>query len=165
MIYIYCDGSILKNPGGVGGWATIVSYKNKEVELANYELDTTNNRMELQAAIKGIRSVKKLGSKIHVTSDSQYVVKGASEWLAGWIRRGWHNSNGDPTVNKDLWLTIIELSKLHTITWEWVRGHAGHHFNERCDVLAGVAARSQKSHKLKILKLREKRSKDNGKSS
>jgi ribonuclease HI len=155
MIHIYCDGSILKNPGGVGGYAAIIVYRNREVEIAGFELDTTNNRMELQAAIQAIRRIKREGRKLHVVSDSQYVILGASQWLTNWVQNGWRNSNMRPTVNKDLWKTVIELKKKHQITWEWVRGHDGHHFNERADVLAGIAARTRTKHLKKITKRRE----------
>ncbi|MFP5503432.1 MAG: ribonuclease HI, partial [Candidatus Sericytochromatia bacterium] len=100
---------------------------------------STNNRAELMAAVIGLRALKR-PSKVKVVSDSQYVVKGMSEWVQGWMRRGWKTASGDPVKNRELWEALVEAAKPHQVRWEWVKGHAGHHYNERCDVLAKAEA-------------------------
>ncbi len=133
-ITIYCDGACSGNPGP-GGFGYIIRKDGKSAEFKGGSPSATNNRMELTAAIKAIEKIKQR-SKITVVSDSQYLVKGMTEWISGWQKRGWINSQKDPVKNKDLWLKLIELSKKHDIRWEWVRGHEGHIENEKCDRLA-----------------------------
>ncbi|MDB5097005.1 MAG: rnhA [Cyanobacteria bacterium RYN_339] len=137
-VIIYCDGCSLDNPGP-GGWAAILVYNGVEKEFVGGELASTNNRAELQAATIGLQALKR-GCTVKVVSDSQYVVKGMSEWVAGWQRKGWRTANGDPVKNRELWEALLEAVKPHNVKWEWVKGHAGHHYNERCDVLAKEAA-------------------------
>jgi ribonuclease HI len=133
-IEIYSDGACSGNPG-VGGWGTILRSGDTEKELSGAEWETTNNRMEMTAAIRGLEALKR-PCDVVVTTDSQYLVKGMTEWLAGWIRKGWVNSKKEPVLNRDLWERLQELSKVHRIQWAWIRGHNGHPENERCDALA-----------------------------
>ena len=104
-------------------------------ELCGGTPDTTNNRMEMMAVIQGLESLK-YGCEVTVTTDSKYVIRGMTEWMEGWVRRGWHNSEGKPTPNKDLWLLLVDAAERHTIEWVWVKGHRGHPENERADRLA-----------------------------
>lgn len=133
-VEIYCDGACSGNPG-VGGWGAILRYGKTEKELSGADGDTTNNRMEMTAAIRALESLKRPCHAV-ITTDSQYLVKGMTEWLPGWIRRGWVNSKKEPVLNRDLWERLYELSKIHKIEWAWIRGHNGHIENERCDALA-----------------------------
>lgn len=131
---IFCDGACSGNPGP-GGWGTILRCGGSEKELSGGEPLTTNNRMELTAAIKGLSALKRPCS-VTITTDSQYLVKGMTEWMKGWQKRGWINSKREPVVNRDLWERLNELSGIHSVQWRWVRGHDGHAENERCDELA-----------------------------
>ena len=133
-VEIFCDGACSGNPG-VGGWGAVLRYGEKEKELSGAEGLTTNNRMELTAAIEALSSLKR-PCQVVLTTDSQYVMKGMTEWIAGWVRKGWVNSKKEPVLNRDLWERLLELSKTHRIEWRWVRGHNGHPENERCDELA-----------------------------
>lgn len=137
-VVIYSDGCSLENPGP-GGWAAILTFKGREKEVVGGEPVSTNNRAELMAAVIGLRALKR-PSKVKVVSDSQYVVKGMNEWVQGWMRRGWKTASGDPVKNRELWEALVEAAKPHQVRWEWVKGHAGHHYNERCDVLAKAEA-------------------------
>lgn len=139
MIEIFCDGACSGNPGP-GGFGAILKSGKSEKELSGGEIITTNNRMELTAAITALESLTRPCS-VTVTSDSQYMVKGMTEWISGWIRKGWINSKKEPVLNRDLWERLQELSLTHRIEWKWVRGHAGHAENERCDELARAAIR------------------------
>jgi ribonuclease HI len=136
-VEIFCDGACSGNPGA-GGYGTILRYGGSEKELSGAEGLTTNNRMELMAAIAGLAALKRSCSVV-VTSDSQYLVKGMTEWLAGWVKKGWKNSKKEEVLNRDLWEQLLELSQVHRIQWVWVRGHNGHPENERCDELARAA--------------------------
>lgn len=136
-VEIFCDGACSGNPGA-GGYGTILRYGGSEKELSGAEGLTTNNRMELMAAISGLEALKR-PCDVVVTSDSQYLVKGMSEWLAGWVKKGWKNSKKEEVLNRDLWERLLALSKVHHITWVWVQGHNGHPENERCDELARAA--------------------------
>jgi ribonuclease HI len=133
-VEIYCDGACSGNPG-VGGWGSVLRYGDKEKELAGSAAETTNNRMELTAAIEALAFLKR-PCQVVLTTDSQYLMKGMTEWITGWVRKGWVNSKKDPVLNRDLWERLLELSKIHHIEWRWVRGHNGHPENERCDELA-----------------------------
>lgn len=134
VVEIFCDGACSGNPGP-GGWGTILRFNGSEKELSGGEKETTNNRMELTAAIEGLSALKR-PCRVVVTTDSQYLVKGMTEWLAGWQKKGWINSKREPVMNRDLWERLVDLSRQHSVDWRWVRGHAGHAENERCDELA-----------------------------
>lgn len=137
VVEIYCDGACSGNPGP-GGWGTILRFGGTEKELSGGEPDTTNNRMELTAAIEGLSALKR-PCRVILTTDSQYLVKGMTEWMSGWLRKGWVNSKREPVMNRDLWERLNELVKLHDVEWRWVKGHDGHAENERCDELARAA--------------------------
>ncbi len=133
-IQIYTDGACKGNPGA-GGWGALLVAGAHRKELCGGEAQTTNNRMEMTAVIRALEALKR-PSKVSVHTDSQYVQKGVSEWMAGWKKRNWRTSDGKPVKNQDLWLQLDALSRLHEIQWNWVRGHAGHPENERADALA-----------------------------
>ena len=134
-VCIYTDGACSGNPGP-GGWAAILSYNGHERELSGGEPATTNNRMELIAAISALEALKE-PCEVELWTDSQYLARAVNEgWLAGWKRRGWKKSDGSPALNPDLWAQALEQEARHTITYVWVKGHAGHPENERCDQLA-----------------------------
>lgn len=136
IVEIYTDGS--GRDSGHGGYGVMLRYGEHEKELSGFELETTLQRMELLAAIRGLDALQ-TPKKVHLYSDSQYLVRGMSEWIEGWLRDGRLEASGD-LANQDLWLQLVPLSRKHQITWKWVRGHAGHPFNERCDKLAKRAA-------------------------
>ncbi len=142
-IEIYCDGACSGNPG-VGGWGCILRHGEHEKELCGAVAATTNNRMELTAAISALESLTR-PCHVVLTTDSQYLVKGMTEWLPGWVKKGWINSKKEPVLNRDLWERLIELTGRHKVTWAWVRGHAGHEENERCDALARGAIEAFRS--------------------
>lgn len=133
-IYIYSDGACKGNPGA-GGWGALLVTDGHRKEICGGEANTTNNRMEMTAVIRALESLKR-PSTVEVHTDSQYVQKGISEWMAGWKRRNWRTADGKPVKNQDLWLQLDALSQLHRIEWKWVRGHNGHPENERADELA-----------------------------
>ena len=135
-VEIYTDGGCQPNPG-TGGWAAIMLYGGKEKELSGAEPNTTNNRMELTAAVRALEALKR---PCHVVlhTDSEYLKNGVSTWIHGWKKNGWKRKEG-ALKNVDLWQRLDELTSKHKIEWRWVRGHAGHDLNERCDVLAGQA--------------------------
>jgi ribonuclease HI len=141
-VEIFCDGACSGNPG-VGGFGCILRCGDKEKELSGAEQMTTNNRMELTGAIVALESLKR-PCEVTLTTDSQYLVKGMTEWINGWIRRDWKNSKKEPVLNRDLWERLLDLGKKHKITWTWVQGHNGHVENERCDALARAAIEEQK---------------------
>ena len=140
LIAIYTDGSCLSNPGP-GGWAAILRWRNNEKELTGSEFDTTNNRMELMAAIMGLNAVTRT-IPITLYTDSRYVMNGVQEWMPLWKENGWKTSSKKPVANQDLWQKLDDAVSRHSITWKWVKGHDGHQFNERCDQLARSAAES-----------------------
>lgn len=142
-VEIFCDGACSGNPGP-GGYGAILRCSGREKEISGWAPDTTNNRMELTAVIEALRQLTRPCS-ITITTDSQYVVKGMTEWIAGWQRKGWRNSKKEPVLNRDLWEALLEASRQHSITWEWVRGHDGHAENERCDCLAREALLMRRS--------------------
>ena len=137
-IEIHTDGACLGNPGP-GGWAALLRYKGHERELAGGEGHTTNNRMELMAAIMGLETLTE-PCRIMLQTDSQYVRQGITEWMSGWVRRNWKTAGGDPVKNRDLWERLHAATGRHTIEWKWVKGHNGDPDNERVDVLARNAA-------------------------
>lgn len=136
-ILIYTDGGADPNPG-IGGWAAILQYGEHEKVLTGHDPDTTNNRMELTAAIHALRALNR-PSTVDIHVDSEYVRRGITEWIDGWAERNWVRRGGKPVPNADLWQTLWALTKQHTITWHWVRGHSGDPLNERVDRLARQA--------------------------
>jgi len=136
-VEIFCDGACSGNPGA-GGFGCILRCGDKEKELSGAEPLTTNNRMELMGAITALESLKR-PCEVTLTTDSQYLAKGMTEWISGWVKRDWKNSKKEPVLNRDLWERLLALSKTHRISWNWVRGHNGHAENERCDELARAA--------------------------
>lgn len=139
-IEIYTDGACSGNPGP-GGWGAILRAKGVEKELSGGEKDTTNNRMEMMAVIAALEAVTR-PCNITITTDSQYVMKGMTEWLVGWKAKNWRTANKKPVKNADLWQRMEAAAVPHKLQWQWVRGHQGHAENERADQLA-VAAREQ----------------------
>jgi len=131
---MFTDGACRGNPGP-GGWGVVLRYGRHEKELYGGERDTTNNRMELMAAIKGLESLTR-GCKVRVTTDSVYVRSGITEWLPNWKRRGWKTAAGKPVKNLDLWQRLDRAAQAHDVSWHWVKGHSGHPENERADALA-----------------------------
>lgn len=138
VVEIWTDGACLGNPGP-GGWAAVLRLGEREKELVGGEPETTNNRMELMAAISALEALKR-PSKVRLVSDSEYVVKGITEWLPGWRAKGWKK-----VKNRDLWERLAEVAGRHEVTWEWVRGHSGNVMNERVDRLAAAEAERQKA--------------------
>lgn len=133
-VTIYSDGACDGNPGP-GGWAAVLSYGKHTREISGGEPATTNNRMELQAAIEALRALKEPCGVAFYT-DSKYLKDGISNWVAGWKRRRWRTSDKKRVKNEDLWRQLDEAASKHAVTWHWVKGHAGNHPNERCDQLA-----------------------------
>ena len=136
-ITVYTDGACRGNPGP-GGWGVLLRYDQPEKGLYGAEGETTNNRMELMAAIKAIEAVTE-SCEIELWTDSQYVQKGITEWLPNWKARNWHTANRKPVKNADLWQQLEQAIKTHRVSWHWVRGHSGHPDNERVDALANRA--------------------------
>ncbi len=132
---IYTDGSCRKNPGP-GGWGAVLVYGERELELHGGEAQTTNNRMELTAVIKALSALKR-PCDVTLVSDSKYVCDGMTKgWAESWKKRGWRKSDNSPALNPELWEELLELCKVHAVTFVWVKGHAGHPYNERCDAMA-----------------------------
>ena len=136
-VEIFADGACSGNPGA-GGWAAILRHRRSEKELSGSEPDTTNNRMEMLAAIMGLEALKRR-CRVRLYSDSQYVRDGITKWIGGWKRRGWRTADNQPVKNIDLWQRLDRAAAGHEISWIWVRGHAGHPGNERADALARAA--------------------------
>lgn len=139
---IYTDGACRGNQYGnaAGGYGVIIDCGSERTELAQGYADTTNNRMELRAAIAGLKAVEE-ASTIELVTDSKYVSDAFNQnWIAGWLKRGWKNASKKPVKNRDLWEELIPLAEKHEVTWTWVRGHSGHPDNERADELACMAA-------------------------
>lgn len=137
IVEIYTDGACRGNPGP-GGWGAILRYNHHEKHLYGGELETTNNRMELLAAIMALASLKR-ACKIILTTDSQYLRKGITEWFTAWQQNGWRTANKKPVKNADLWQRLISETQRHDIKWHWVKGHSGHSENELADQLANKA--------------------------
>ena len=133
-IVIHTDGACSGNPGP-GGWGAILHWKGHEKELSGAEAETTNNRMELTAAIAALEALKRR-SKVRLVTDSTYVRDGVTKWIHGWKRNGWKTAAKKPVKNDDLWKRLDAIASKHDVTWEWVKGHAGHPDNERADQLA-----------------------------
>lgn len=140
IVEIFTDGACSGNPGP-GGYGAILKYGGKTKEISGCDRKTTNNRMEMVALIEALRILKK-PCKIKVVTDSNYLLKGMTEWIQGWIRRNWLSSQKRPVLNRDLWEELLELSKPHQVEWQWIRGHNGHPENERCDQLARAAIKN-----------------------
>lgn len=133
-VEIFTDGACKGNPGP-GGWGALLRYRDREKEIYGGELNTTNNRMELLAVIRGLQALSRV-SAVRITTDSQYVKKGITEWIGNWKRNGWQTAARKPVKNSDLWRTLDELAAKHDVDWAWVKGHSGHAENERADALA-----------------------------
>jgi ribonuclease HI len=136
-VHIYTDGACRGNPGP-GGWGAILRYGSHEKELYGAERETTNNRMELMAAIQALEALTR-GCDAVVTTDSEYLRKGITEWLPQWKRRGWKTAAKQPVKNQDLWERLERAIERHRVRWEWIKGHSGHEENERADALANRA--------------------------
>jgi ribonuclease HI len=133
-VVIHTDGACSGNPGP-GGWGAVLHYGGKEKELSGGDLQTTNNRMELMAAIQALEVLTR-PCKVELHTDSQYVQKGIHEWIHGWKKRGWLTADKKPVKNDDLWKRLDAARARHDVDWRWIKGHAGHEFNERADALA-----------------------------
>ncbi|HEX8986168.1 MAG TPA: ribonuclease HI [Bryobacteraceae bacterium] len=140
-IQIITDGACLGNPGP-GGWAAILRYGKQAKELWGSSPHTTNNRMELAAAIEGLRALKE-PCEIEMVTDSEYVLKGITRWIEGWKKKGWRTAGKKPVLNQDLWMALDRLVGTHNVRWTWTRGHASHEDNNRADELATTAAAAQ----------------------
>ena len=138
QVQIHTDGACLGNPGP-GGWAALLNYRGREREISGGEALTTNNRMELMAAIMALETLSE-GCAVVLHTDSQYVRQGITEWIPGWIRRGWRNAAGQPVKNRDLWERLHAACHRHRIDWRWVKGHSGDPDNDRVDELARAQA-------------------------
>ncbi len=134
VVDIFSDGACKGNPG-IGGWGVLLRAKGKERELCGGEAHTTNNRMELMAAIAALETLTR-PCKVRLHTDSKYVLQGLTEWLPGWKQRGWKTASKQPVKNDDLWRRLDDAVTRHHIEWVWVKGHAGHEGNERADALA-----------------------------
>lgn len=144
-IVIHTDGACIGNPGP-GGWAAILQSMDGTIELKKKAIsggdpDTTNNKMEMTAAMEALRALGGTNNPVFIRSDSQYVIKGINEWLPGWKAKGWRTAQRKPVLNRDLWEALDELAAARDVTWEWVRGHNGDPLNEEVDQLANSAAR------------------------
>lgn len=137
---IFTDGACKGNPGA-GGWGVLLRMGEHEKEMSGGEPDTTNNRMEMTAAIKALSALIE-PCEVTLHTDSKYVIDGITKWVHGWKKKGWINSSKQPVRNADLWHDLIEASGRHKVEWQWVRGHSGHVENERVDKLASDAARA-----------------------
>ncbi len=138
IVEIFTDGACKGNPGA-GGWGALIRYGEHEKELSGGEADTTNNRMELLAAIRALQALKR-PSRVKLTTDSAYVKDGITRWIHDWQKNGWRTAARKPVKNADLWQELLAAATEHTIEWAWVKGHAGHAENERADILASNAA-------------------------
>ena len=137
---IYTDGACRGNPGS-GGWGVLIEYENITNEYFGGEIDTTNNKMELRAAIEGLKVLKE-PCKVNLTTDSKYVMDGITEWIKNWKKNNWKNAAKKDVKNKDLWIELDHLVTKHEIKWNWVKGHSGHEKNEIADALANKGIES-----------------------
>jgi len=138
IVEIFTDGACKGNPGP-GGWGAILRTGSTEREISGGEALTTNNRMEMMAVIAALNALKR-PCRVTVSTDSRYVMDGLTKWIHGWQRNGWRTADKKPVKNADLWQDLLSAAKPHQITWQWVKGHAGHPENERADTLASEAA-------------------------
>lgn len=142
-VVLYTDGACSGNPGP-GGWGAVLSFDGHEKELSGGESSTTNNRMELTAVIEGLRALKRRCS-VKIVTDSRYVVDGITKgWAKSWRAHGWVKSDKKPALNSDLWGVLLDLIDSHEVSFEWIKGHAGHPYNERCDQMAVEQSRKFK---------------------
>lgn len=139
QVKLITDGSCLGNPG-VGGWACILRFNKHTKEMSGGEAQTTNNRMELTAAIKGLTALTE-ACQVEIVTDSEYLKNGITRWVKGWKKNGWMTKAQTPVLNQDLWQQLDELTSRHQTHWVWTKGHASHEDNNRCDELAQAAAR------------------------
>lgn len=138
LVQIFTDGACKGNPGP-GGWGAIIRYGEHEKEISGAEIETTNNRMELMAAIRALQALKR-PSRVKLTTDSNYVKDGITRWIHSWIRNNWRTAAKKPVKNAELWQELLAATEPHDIEWTWVKAHAGHSENERADQLASEAA-------------------------
>ncbi len=151
LVVIHTDGGCEGNPGP-GGWAAVLRYGQQTREVSGGEIATTNNRMELTAAIRALQALRE-PCQVQLFTDSQYLRKGITEWIAAWRARGWKTKEKQPVKNVDLWQQLDAAVAKHRVEWKWVKGHAGHQDNERCDALAGAEmAKLRKTHSRAELK-------------
>lgn len=146
QVELFTDGACKGNPGP-GGWGALLRYGNAEKKLCGGEANTTNNRMELMAAIEGLRALKER-CEVHLTTDSQYVRQGITQWMQGWKKNGWKTAARKPVKNEDLWRLLDEQVNRHQVTWFWVKGHSGHRENDIADELANQGILSIKNPQL-----------------
>lgn len=142
-VQLITDGACIGNPGP-GGWACILRYGDHKKEMYGSEPKTTNNRMELTAAVKGLSALRE-GCEVEIVTDSQYMKNGIQKWIANWKRNGWRTADKKPVLNQDLWEELDRQNARHKTVWSWTKGHASHADNNRCDELATAAARNQTS--------------------
>jgi ribonuclease HI len=140
-VQLITDGACIGNPGP-GGWACILRYGDNKKEIFGSEPQTTNNRMELTAAVKGLTALRE-ACEVEIVTDSQYMKNGIQKWIANWKRNGWRTSEKKPVLNQDLWEELDRQNARHKTVWSWTKGHASHADNNRCDELATAAARNQ----------------------
>ena len=140
MIKIYTDGSCIQNPGN-GGWAAIMLINNEKKVISGYKKNTTNNQMELMAAIEALKKIP-IGEEVQIYTDSKYVKMGITEWIEKWSQNNWKTSSKKKVKNLELWKELSSISKKHKIKWLWIKGHAGNQINEEVDALAKKAAES-----------------------
>jgi ribonuclease HI len=138
IVELFTDGACKGNPGP-GGWGAVLRFKGKERELSGGEPDTTNNRMEMMAAIEGLKALTR-PCTVTLYTDSKYLMDGITKWIHGWQRNGWRTADKKPVKNADLWQALLAATAPHQVKWRWVKGHAGHPENERADKLACAAA-------------------------
>jgi ribonuclease HI len=143
FVEIATDGACKGNPGP-GGWGAVLRQGSREREMSGHEALTTNNRMELMAAIMALRALKK-PCRVELSTDSKYVLDGITKWVFGWQRNGWRTADKKPVKNAELWQALIEAARPHAIDWKWVKGHAGHPENERADALANAAIETMRT--------------------
>ena len=143
VVEIFTDGACRGNPGP-GGWGALLRYNGTERELYGYQAEATNNQMELMAAIQGLEALSR-PCEVILTTDSQYVRQGITEWIAGWKRKNWKTAAGKPVKNQDLWQRLDQAAAPHQVDWRWVKGHSGHDENERVDQLANKAIDEKKT--------------------
>ena len=152
-VQLITDGACIGNPGP-GGWAYVLRFGEHKREAFGCAPQTTNNRMELTAAIEGLKCLKETCS-VEIVTDSQYVKNGITKWIHGWKKNGWKTGDKKPVLNKELWIALEELVSRHQTVWQWTKGHASHEDNNRCDELATKAARQQLSSHCESGKRRE----------
>ena len=140
MIKIYTDGSCIQNPGN-GGWAAIMLINNEKKAISGFKKNTTNNQMELMAAIEALKKIP-IGEEVQIYTDSKYVKMGITEWIEKWSQNNWKTSSKKKVKNLELWKELSSISKKHKIKWLWIKGHAGNPINEEVDALAKKAAKS-----------------------